>query len=143
VLTIDVPQPVPGLDWGCAPADHGAEHQLATAEIRVRHRWPAGAAPRHETRAAVLESKKPQLEGLGEKGNLGMPQFLQNFRNRSEIGLKRWSNVRRPSSGAVLSALTRRSGHSVMMLSETRVGYVIHDDAYQVVAEPFSDTQTA
>jgi hypothetical protein len=33
-------------------------------------------------------------------------------------------------------------GHSVMMLSETRVGYVIHDDAFQVVAEPFSDTQT-
>jgi hypothetical protein len=33
-------------------------------------------------------------------------------------------------------------GHSVMMLSEKRVGYVIHDDAFQVVAEPFSDTQT-
>ncbi len=29
-----------------------------------------------------------------------------------------------------------------MMLSETRVGYVIYDDAFQVVAEPFSDTQT-
>jgi len=28
------------------------------------------------------------------------------------------------------------------MLSETRVGYVIHEDAFQVVAEPFSDTRT-
>jgi hypothetical protein len=33
-------------------------------------------------------------------------------------------------------------GHSVVMLSEPRVGYVIHDDAFQVVAEPFSDTRT-
>lgn len=28
------------------------------------------------------------------------------------------------------------------MLSTARVGYVIHEDAFQVVAEPFSDTQT-
>lgn len=33
-------------------------------------------------------------------------------------------------------------GHSVVMLSEARVGYVTHEDAVQVVAEPFSDTQT-
>jgi hypothetical protein len=35
-----------------------------------------------------------------------------------------------------------RYGHSVMMVSEPRVGYVIYDDAFQVVAEPFSDTRT-
>jgi hypothetical protein len=28
------------------------------------------------------------------------------------------------------------------MLSEPRVGYVIYKDAFEVVAEPFSDTQT-
>ena len=33
-------------------------------------------------------------------------------------------------------------GHSVVMLSEARVGYVTYEDAAQVVAEPFSDTQT-
>lgn len=33
-------------------------------------------------------------------------------------------------------------GHSVVMLSEARVGYVTYEDAFQVVAEPFSDTQT-
>jgi hypothetical protein len=41
-----------------------------------------------------------------------------------------------------IKGVLERYGHSVMMLSETRVGYVIYDDAYQVVAEPFSDTQT-
>jgi hypothetical protein len=28
------------------------------------------------------------------------------------------------------------------MLTETRVGYVVYEDAFQVVAEPFSDTRT-
>ena len=41
-----------------------------------------------------------------------------------------------------IKTVLERYGHSVLMLSEARVGYVIHDDAFQVVAEPFSDTQT-
>jgi len=28
------------------------------------------------------------------------------------------------------------------MLTESRVGYVVYEDELQVVAEPFSDTQT-
>jgi hypothetical protein len=41
-----------------------------------------------------------------------------------------------------IKAILEKYGHSVAMLSEARVGYVIHDDAFQVVAEPFSDTRT-
>ena len=41
-----------------------------------------------------------------------------------------------------IKGVLERYGHSVMMVAETRVGYVIYDDAFQVVAEPFSDTQT-
>jgi hypothetical protein len=41
-----------------------------------------------------------------------------------------------------IKGILERYGHSVVMLSEMRVGYVVYDDAYQVVAEPFSDTQT-
>jgi hypothetical protein len=41
-----------------------------------------------------------------------------------------------------IKAVLEQYGYSVVMLSETRVGYVFHDDAFQVVAEPFSDTQT-
>lgn len=33
-------------------------------------------------------------------------------------------------------------GHPVVILSESRVGYLIHEDAFQVIAEPFSDTET-
>jgi hypothetical protein len=41
-----------------------------------------------------------------------------------------------------IKGILERYGHPVAMLSETRVGYVVYDDANQVVAEPFSDTQT-
>jgi hypothetical protein len=40
-----------------------------------------------------------------------------------------------------IKAVLEHYGHSVMMISETRVGCVIHDDAFQIVAEPFSDTR--
>jgi hypothetical protein len=35
-----------------------------------------------------------------------------------------------------------RYGHPVVVLTESRIGYVIHEDEFQVMAEPFSDTQT-
>jgi len=41
-----------------------------------------------------------------------------------------------------LKVVLERYGHPVVMLSEARVGYLIYDDAFQVIAEPFSDTQT-
>lgn len=32
------------------------------------------------------------------------------------------------------------NGHVIEMISEARVGYVVYEDAFQVIAEPFSDT---
>jgi len=33
-------------------------------------------------------------------------------------------------------------GHPVTMIRETRLGYIVYEDEWQVVAEPFSDTRT-
>jgi hypothetical protein len=41
-----------------------------------------------------------------------------------------------------VKAVMEKYGHAVTMISEARVGYVIYEDTVQVVAEPFSDTQT-
>ena len=41
-----------------------------------------------------------------------------------------------------MKTLLEQYGHPVVMLSESRVGYLIYEDAFQVVAEPFSDTRT-
>jgi hypothetical protein len=34
------------------------------------------------------------------------------------------------------------NGHPVTMIREERVGYVVYEDKFQVVAEPFAETQT-
>lgn len=41
-----------------------------------------------------------------------------------------------------LKRLLEANGHGVTMIVEESVGYVVHEDAYQVVAEPFSETRT-
>jgi hypothetical protein len=41
-----------------------------------------------------------------------------------------------------INTVLEQYGHPVVMLSEPRVGYVIYEDAFQVVAEPFSETHT-
>jgi hypothetical protein len=34
-------------------------------------------------------------------------------------------------------------GHSISLVREERVGYIVHEDEFQVIAEPFSDTKTS
>jgi hypothetical protein len=41
-----------------------------------------------------------------------------------------------------MKGILEKYGHPVTMLAETRIGYVVYEDEFQVVAEPFSDTQT-
>lgn len=42
-----------------------------------------------------------------------------------------------------IKGILDRYGHAVVVISEARVGYLIYEDGFQVVAEPFSDTQTS
>jgi hypothetical protein len=76
VLTIGVPQPVPGSDWGCAVQITG----LNSGWRRPRYVFGIdGLQALHlamKCADAVLESTKPKLAWLGEKGDLGMPKFL-------------------------------------------------------------------
>ena len=41
-----------------------------------------------------------------------------------------------------IAAILERHGPPVTLLSEARVGYVIWEDEFQVIAEPFSNAQT-
>ncbi len=40
-----------------------------------------------------------------------------------------------------LVAILQHHGVSVQMLKSNRVGYIIYEDEYQIVAEPFADTE--
>ena len=42
----------------------------------------------------------------------------------------------------IIKAVLEAHGHGIAVLRETRVGYVVYEDADQVIAEPFSDTRT-
>jgi hypothetical protein len=40
-----------------------------------------------------------------------------------------------------ITGVLERYGHHVQMLTEARVGYVVYEDEYQIVAEPFAGQQ--
>jgi hypothetical protein len=76
VLTIGVPQPVPGSDWGCAvqitglkPIWRRPKYVFGIDGLQALH-----LAMKYAD--ATLESAKPELEWFGQKGDLGMPKFL-------------------------------------------------------------------
>jgi hypothetical protein len=41
-----------------------------------------------------------------------------------------------------IKQVLERNGHVVELVSESRVGYIVYDDAFQVIAEPFAETRT-
>jgi hypothetical protein len=76
VVTLAVPQAVPGSDWGCALQITG----LNTTWRRPKYVF--GIDGLHalqramQCAGAVLESTKLKLEWLGQNEDLGMPKFL-------------------------------------------------------------------
>jgi hypothetical protein len=41
-----------------------------------------------------------------------------------------------------LKRIIENQGHTVTLIREERIGYVVYEDEYQIVAEPFKDTAT-
>lgn len=104
VLTLGVPRPVPGSDWGCALQITG----LNTTWRRPKYVFGIdGLQALHlamQCAGAVLESATPRLEWLGQAKDLGMPKFLPPFpkleQDRLEAILEReaakfWARVQR------------------------------------------------
>jgi uncharacterized protein DUF6968 len=104
VLTLGVPQPVPGSDWGCALQITG----LKTSWRRPRYVFGIdGLQALHlamKCATAVLTSAKPELEWFGQKGDLMLPKFLPDLPKRQQDrleaivereALKFWKGVER------------------------------------------------
>jgi hypothetical protein len=76
VVTLGVPQAVPGSDWGCALQITG----LNTTWRRPRYVFGIDGLQAlqlaMQCAGAVLESTKLKLEWLGQNEDLGMPKFL-------------------------------------------------------------------
>ena len=88
VLTIGVPQPVPGSDWGCALQITG----LNTSWRRPKYVFGIdGLQALHlamKCATAVLTSAKPELEWFGKKGELMLPKFLPDLPKREQDRLE-------------------------------------------------------
>ena len=76
VVTLGVPHPVPGSDWGCPVQITGLNttwrrprYVFGIDSFQALHLAMQGAG-------AVLESARQKLEWLGETDDLGMPKFL-------------------------------------------------------------------
>ena len=88
VLTLGVPEPVPGSDWGCALQITGLE----TSWRRPRYVFGIdGLQAIHlamKCATEALASAEPELEWLGEKGELMLPKFLPDLPKREQDRLE-------------------------------------------------------
>jgi hypothetical protein len=88
VVTLGVPQPVPGSDWGCPLQITG----LNTTWRRPKYVFGIdGLQALHlamQCAGAVLQSAKRKLEWLGQTEDLGMPKFLPWLPKRQQNRLE-------------------------------------------------------
>jgi len=88
VLTIGVPQRVPGSDWGCAVQVTG----LSSWWRRPRYIFGIdGLQALHlamKFASTVLDAMKPPLTWLDEPGELGLPKFLPYLPKRLQDKLE-------------------------------------------------------
>ena len=136
VLTIGVPQPVPGSDWGCALQITG----LNTGWRRPRYVFGIdGLQALHlamKCAGAVLESAGLELEFMGQTEWLVMPRFLPDLpkpeQARLEAMVEReatmfWRRVERAhkaktSNRAAENRRSRISAASVQRAARARAG---------------------
>jgi hypothetical protein len=88
VLTLGVPQPVPGSDWACALQITGME----TSWRRPKYVFGVdGLQALHlamKCATDVLASAESDLEWLGQKGDVMLPRFLPDLPRRPQARLE-------------------------------------------------------
>jgi len=88
VVTLGVPQAVPGSDWGCALQITG----LKTEWRRPRYVFGVDGLQALQLAmkcaTAILASAKPELEWFGQKGFLMLPRFLPDLPDREQDRLE-------------------------------------------------------
>jgi hypothetical protein len=88
VLTLGVPQPVPGSDWGCALQITG----MTTSWRRPKYVFGIdGLQALHlamKCATDALASAESDLEWLGQKGDAMLPRFLPDLPRRQQARLE-------------------------------------------------------
>ena len=79
VLTIGVPQPVAGSDWGCAVQITGLDRPLSRPRLVFGVDALQALHLAMQFATVAVETSGHELEWLGEAGDLGLPKFLPNY----------------------------------------------------------------
>jgi hypothetical protein len=79
ILTIGVPQRLPGSDWGCPIQVTGLHPSLSRPRFVIGIDGLQALHLAMQFASATLETSAYELEWLGEKGDLGFPRFLPNL----------------------------------------------------------------
>lgn len=119
--------------------DSGVESGPFGAAYRVRDSVDVDPADR-EALAAHLAWFEANLERASRFNRTKSKGFYR--RNTRGIAWFRDTATEHVARMHQIAAILERHGHPVTLLSEARVGYVTWEDEFQVIAEPFSDTQT-
>ena len=88
-LTIGVPQPVPGSDWGCVVKITGLNRQLSRPRLVFGIDGLQALYLAMQFASATLETSGYRLEWLGQEGDLGFPRFLPNLPKPQQDRLER------------------------------------------------------
>jgi hypothetical protein len=98
-LTLGVPQPVRGSDWGCALQITGLDSSWRRAKYVFGIDGLQALHLAMKCASAVLESSKVELKWLGQEGDLGMPRFLPELPKAQQDRIEALVEVKRQSSG--------------------------------------------
>jgi len=121
-------------------AESGVEGGLFGAAYALRDAEDVSQEHRQELSELLLwfEKHLPTPNRFNRTSSKGYYRRNQKgiawFRDTAEGHLSRMHELKR---------IAEANGHSVALIREDRVGYVVYEDDVQVIAEPFADTRTS
>ena len=120
-------------------ADSGVEEGMFQVAYRLRD------SPRAEAtdRAVLAESLAWFENNLRTPSRFNRTKSKGFYRRKTRrIAWFKDSATEHVARAHRIKVILEHYGHPVLILSEERVGYIVHEDDFQIIAEPFSDTRT-
>jgi len=120
-------------------ADSGVEEGMFQVAYKLRD------SPRVEAsdRAVLAETLAWFEKNLETPSRLNRTKSKGFYRRKTRgIAWFKDSAIEHVARAHSIKLIVEQHGHHVLILSEERVGYVVHEDAFQIIAEPFADTRT-
>ena len=120
-------------------ADSGVDEGMFQVAYRLRDS-PRVEASDHAVLAETLAWFEKNLETPSRFNRTKSKGFYR--RKTRGIAWFKDSATEHVARAHRIKVILEHYGHPVLILSEERVGYIVHEDDFQIIAEPFSDTRT-